>query len=176
MRFQNIEKESMLNGDGIRAVLWLSGCNHYCKGCQNPVTWDANDGLVYGEEAENELFGYVDKDYCSGLTLSGGDPMYPGNRAEVTELCRRFRERYGDTKTIWMYTGYAFEEIMKEPVLQYLDVIVDGEFVEELKNVHYMWAGSTNQAIWRKKDGFWIANEEYEQVLNDNTRNSCDIR
>lgn len=176
MKYHNILKDDMRNGDGLRAVLFVSGCNHYCKGCQNPVTWDANDGVDFDSKAQTELFDYVAKDYCAGMTLSGGDPLYPGNRNDITALCYAFRERFGDTKTIWLYTGYKFEEIMSEPVVQLLDVIVDGEFNEELADVHYEWAGSTNQTIWRKKDGFWYASESYEDTLNDSIRNTCDMR
>lgn len=153
MRFHNIEKDSMLNGEGIRTVLWLSGCNHFCDGCQNPVTWNPNDGIIFDGRAEEELFRYLDKDYCSGLTLSGGDPMFPDNRDDVLKLCQHFRQRYGNNKTIWLYTGYTMAEIADSNVLEYVDVVVDGEFQKDKKNINYMWAGSTNQRIWRKIDG-----------------------
>ena len=150
MRYHNITKDDMLNGEGLRTVLWVAGCNHHCKGCQNPSTWDPNDGLLFDEEAKKELFNYIDKDYCSGLTLSGGDPMYPENRNDVTELCKEFREKYGwNSKTIWMYTGYSIHELGNIKALDYIDVIVDGPFIEQLKDAKYLWAGSTNQGIWR---------------------------
>ena len=155
MRYHNISKDDMLNGEGLRTVLWVSGCNHYCKGCQNPSTWDPNDGVLFDEEAKKELWNYIDEDYCSGLTLSGGDPMYPENRDAIYCLCKEFRDRYGwGEKTIWMYTGYSIHELGGIPALNYIDVIVDGPFEEDKKNIKYMWAGSENQGIWRRVKGF----------------------
>ena len=84
MRYHNITKDDMNNGDGLRAVLWLAGCDHCCEQCQNPVTWDPNGGLPFDEEAKKELFDILSKDYISGITFSGGDPLFPGNRREVT--------------------------------------------------------------------------------------------
>ena len=155
MKYHDIEKVSLVNGDGIRTVLWVSGCSHHCKGCQNPVTWDPDDGIEFTAASLLELFDKCGRDYIDGLTLSGGDPMFPANRGEVTRICWMFRTQFGDRKTIWMYTGYTFEEIQDEPVLQYLDVIVDGEYIDELRDVNYMWAGSTNQKVWRKAGGVW---------------------
>ena len=168
MRFHEISKDNMNNGDGLRAVLWVAGCTHYCKGCQNPVTWDPLSGLPFDYDAEQELWSYLDADYCSGLTLSGGDPMYQGSRREITKLCQKFRDRYGDSKTIWMYTGYTYDEVKDEPVMQYIDVLVDGEFEEDKKSAAYMWAGSTNQRIWRKVDGVFKADPPtFEKSLNE---------
>ena len=100
----------MLNGDGLRVVLWVSGCDHCCRDCHNPVTWDPNGGLPFDEEAKAELFEALDRDYISGITFSGGDPLYFGNRMDVTELAGEIRERFPG-KTIWLYTGYTYEEI-----------------------------------------------------------------
>ena len=86
MRYHNITKDDMLNGDGLRTVLWLSGCSHCCYKCQNPVTWDPNGGLAFDEEAKEELFEALGKSYVSGITFSGGDPLYLGNRLELLEL------------------------------------------------------------------------------------------
>lgn len=159
MNYHDIEKDSMLNGEGIRTVLWVSGCNHGCKGCQNPSTWDPNDGLLFDEKAKEELWHYIDMDYCSGLTLSGGDPMYPANREAVLDICKEFRERYGwGKKTIWMYTGYNIHEIRDEEILNYIDVIVDGPFEKDKADVKYCWAGSTNQGIWRINRGIGSLN------------------
>jgi anaerobic ribonucleoside-triphosphate reductase activating protein len=91
-----------------------------------------------------------------GITLSGGDPMYPGNRKAILSLCKAFRHRFGDTKTIWMYTGYKLEEIQDDPILQYIDVLVDDVFVEELADVSYPWAGSTNQTVWQRQGKEWV--------------------
>ena len=91
----------MLNGAGLRVVLWVSGCSHRCPGCQNPLTWDPNDGVIFDEESKAELFGELSKEYIAGITLSGGDPLYDGNREEITGLCREIKEKFPE-KNIWM--------------------------------------------------------------------------
>ena len=136
----------MLNGDGLRAVLWVSGCSHRCPGCQNPVTWDADGGIPFDEAAKRELFAELAKDYISGVTFSGGDPLYPGNRAAVTGLAREIKEAFPH-KTVWLYTGYAWEEIASLPAMDYVDVLVDGEFEEEKKDNLLYWRGSANQRV-----------------------------
>ena len=105
MRYHNITKDDMLNGDGLRTVLWVAGCCHGCKGCQNPVTWDIEGGLPFDGEARAELFAELEKPYISGVTLSGGDPLHPANREETGALMKEMKERFPD-KTIWLYTGY----------------------------------------------------------------------
>ena len=147
MRFHNITKDDMLNGDGLRVVLWVAGCEHKCKNCQNPITWDKNDGLEIIEDTIKELCIELDKDYVSGLTLSGGDPLATFNRDETTRIVKRIREEYGDTKSIWVYTGYNYEEIEELEIMEYIDVLVDGKFVESLKDVNTPWKGSTNQRV-----------------------------
>ena len=112
----------MLNGDGLRVVLWVAGCNHCCKECQNPITWDPDGGLLFDESAKQEIFEQLEKPYISGITFSGGDPMHPVNRADVRELMSEIREKY-PTKTIWMYTGDSWEDICDLPVMQYVDVV-----------------------------------------------------
>lgn len=146
MRYHNITTDDMLNGDGLRTVLWVSGCTHRCQGCHNPITWDIDGGIPFDEAAENELFCKLKKDYISGITFSGGDPLHPQNREEITRLARLVRERFPD-KTIWLYTGYRWEEICDLDIVSLLDVCVDGEFVKSCADPKYHWAGSTNQRI-----------------------------
>lgn len=136
----------MLNGDGLRVVLWLAGCSHHCKNCQNPVTWDPEDGLVFDEAAKQEIFCELEKDYISGITFSGGDPLYPDSREELTRLIRVIKEDY-PKKTIWLYTGFLWEDICRLELIPYLDVLVDGRFVEELKDNNLPWKGSSNQRV-----------------------------
>ena len=107
MRYHNITKADMLNGDGLRVVLWLAGCAHYCRNCQNPITWDPQGGLPFDEAAREELFEELEKDYISGVTFSGGDPLYMDTREELLGLSREIKERYPG-KTIWLYTGYLW--------------------------------------------------------------------
>ncbi len=146
MRYHNITKDDMNNGDGLRAVLWLAGCDHCCKDCQNPVTWDPNGGIPFDEEAHNELFELLSRDYISGITFSGGDPLFPGNRRDVTLLAREIKEQYPE-KTIWLYTGFLYEEIKGLEVLKDVDVLVDGPFIVEEKNTQLHWVGSRNQRV-----------------------------
>lgn len=136
----------MLNGDGLRVVLWVSGCSHCCRECQNPVTWDANGGLPFDEEAREELFAMLARDYIAGLTLSGGDPLYSGNRAEVLKLAREVRQAF-PAKTIWLYTGFVWEAVEQLELMDYIDVVVDGEFVMEKKDTKLWWRGSSNQRV-----------------------------
>lgn len=146
MNYHNIEKDSMLNGDGLRVVLWLAGCEHHCKNCQNPITWDPDGGLYFCPDAYEEIFDELSKDYISGITFSGGDPLHLANRKEVMILVKVIKRNY-PTKTIWLYTGYEWEQIHRLPGIENIDVIVDGRFIEELADVTYPWAGSTNQRV-----------------------------
>lgn len=146
MKYHNITKCDMLNGDGIRVVLWVSGCSHACAGCHNKITWDACSGLDFDQNAKDELFDALGKDYISGITFSGGDPLFMGNRIEITNLAKEIKEKFPN-KTIWLYTGYKFEEIANLEVLKFIDVLVDGEFVIDLKDNNKKWAGSTNQRV-----------------------------
>lgn len=146
MRYHNITKDDMLNGDGLRVVLWVAGCSHCCKECQNPVTWDPNGGLPFREEERQEIFRELDKSYISGITYSGGDPMHPNNVTGITALAREIREKYPD-KTQWLYTGAKWESLVGEKVLRYLDVLVDGEFEADKKDITLQWKGSSNQRV-----------------------------
>ena len=146
MRYHNITKDDMLNGDGLRVVLWVAGCNHYCKECHNPVTWDPDGGLLFDAAAREEIFEQLRKPYISGITFSGGDPLHMANREEIRNLAKEIRENFPD-KTIWLYTGALWEQILQEPLLKYIDVLVDGEFVTELKDTKLLWKGSRNQRV-----------------------------
>lgn len=146
MRYHNITKDDMLNGDGLRVVLWVAGCTHKCKQCQNPITWDINGGLEFGESEKKEIFDQLDESYISGITFSGGDPLHPQNRQPVYELAKEIKEKYPD-KTIWLYTGFLWEEIKDLPIVPYLDVLVDGEFKIDLLDPQLHWKGSSNQRV-----------------------------
>lgn len=146
MRYHNITKDDMLNGDGLRVVLWVSGCSHACKGCQNPITWDANGGIPFDEEAKEEIFAELSKDYVSGITFSGGDPLFPANRGAIYALIEEIHEKYPE-KTMWLYTGFLWETIKELPCMKYLDVVVDGEFEIEKLSLTAHWKGSSNQRV-----------------------------
>ena len=136
----------MLNGDGLRTVLWVAGCSHGCKNCHNPITWDICGGIPFDEAAKEELFEALEPEYVSGITFSGGDPLHVQNRGEVGQLIEEIHEKFPN-KTIWVYTGYLWEEVKDLPYLKLADVLVDGPFVEELKDTTLHWKGSANQRV-----------------------------
>ena len=146
MRYHNITKDDMLNGDGLRVVLWVAGCAHACPGCHNPVTWDPEGGLPFDEAARQEIYEELEKDYVSGITFSGGDPLHPANMQGVTELARQIRSDFPD-KTIWLYTGSTWDEVRDLEVNRYVDVLVDGPFREDEKDSTLHWKGSANQQV-----------------------------
>ena len=146
MRFHNITKDDMLNGEGLRVVLWVAGCGHRCPGCHNPITWDETGGIEFDTYAEHELFEALNRPYISGITFSGGDPLFPSNRAEVGRLIEKCRTLF-PLKTIWLYTGYLWEEICGLDFIKTVDVIVDGRFDESQKDAKLFWKGSTNQRV-----------------------------
>ena len=146
MRFHNITKNDMLNGDGLRTVLWVAGCSHGCKGCHNPITWDICGGIPFDEAAKAELFEALEPDYVSGITFSGGDPLHMQNREEIGQLIEEVREKFPH-KTIWVYTGYLWDDVKDLPYVKLADVLVDGTFVEELKDTTLHWKGSSNQRV-----------------------------
>ena len=146
MNYHNITKDDMLNGEGLRVVLWVSGCNHNCPECQNPETHDPNSGLLFDEEAMDELLESLAPDYISGLTFSGGDPLYPGNRKTVTNIAKIVKEKFPE-KTIWCYTGYLYNQVKDLEIMKYIDILVDGPFIKDLNDNNLEWVGSSNQRI-----------------------------
>lgn len=146
MRYHNITKDDMRNGDGLRAVLWVAGCSHGCKGCHNPITWDICGGIPFDEAAKAELFEALKPSYISGITFSGGDPLHEKNREETGALIEEIKETFPE-KTIWVYTGFLWEEIRDLPCMKKVDVVVDGPFIEELKDNTLHWKGSSNQRV-----------------------------
>lgn len=146
MRYHNITKDDMLNGDGLRVVLWVAGCEHKCPECQNPITWDICGGIPFDDDAKKEVFDELDKPYTSGITFSGGDPLHMQNREETGKLIEEIRSKYPD-KTIWVYTGYEWQDVKDLPFIDKVDVLVDGRFEVALKDVNLPWRGSSNQKV-----------------------------
>lgn len=146
MRYHNITKDDLLNGDGIRVVLWVAGCEHHCPNCQNPITWDPDDGLEFTNETVLEIFEELKKDYNSGITFSGGDPLYSGNREKVLTVASSVKSWFPN-KTIWLYTGYCWEDICDLPGIENIDVIVDGPYIDQLRDTVLKWRGSSNQRV-----------------------------
>lgn len=151
MRYHNITHDDMLNGDGLRVVLWVAGCTHHCPQCQNPITWDIEGGLPFDEEAHDEVMTELEKDYVSGITFSGGDPLHPENRGTVGVLIEEIKEKYPQ-KTIWLYTGFVWDEIKNLPFVAQIDVLVDGPFQINKLDVKLYWRGSSNQRVINVKE------------------------
>lgn len=147
MNYFRVETESMTNGPGLRTILWVAGCEHHCKNCHNPETWNKDGGEKFTKETIETVMKEVGQDYCKGITFSGGDPLASYNLKTVTNLAKRIREEFGNKKDIWLYTGYTYEEVKKLSIMKYIDVLVDGEFIEELKDATLLWRGSSNQRI-----------------------------
>lgn len=153
MNYLAIERTSVSNGIGIRCVLWVSGCHHKCKGCQNKSSWDFNAGKVFGREELDYIIDYLQDEKVDGITFSGGDPLAPENIDAVCYIAKTIKDRYRNSKTIWCYTGYTFDEIKDKEVMKYIDVIVDGEYVEEERDLTLAFRGSRNQCIIEVKNG-----------------------
>lgn len=146
MKYLNILDCDIIDGDGVRVTLFVSGCSHRCKGCHNPESWDAFGGKEFTEETIERIEKLLDRDFVDGLTLSGGDPLFFQNRSEITKLCKRIKEKFPQ-KTIWLYTGYEYEEVKTLEVFDYVDVVVDGPFKIDLRDVSLAFRGSPNQRI-----------------------------
>lgn len=137
---------SIANGPGIRIVLWCQGCSLHCKGCHNSETWDPDGGEIFTCNDGADIIGWLKFPWISGLTLSGGHPLEPYNIDLCTELCKEVKEAVPD-KTIWLYTGWLWEDIKQLPIMQYVDVIVDGPYIEEQRNISLPYCGSNNQRV-----------------------------
>ena len=148
MNYYSITKNDMVNGDGLRVVLWVAGCEHCCKGCQNPETWAYEQGTVLDSEFEERIFEQINSnDLLSGVTLSGGDPMY--NPEALLVFLKHLKKR--TRANVWCYTGFVYEKLLKDPIrskcLKYIDVLVDGPFIESKRDVNLAFRGSSNQRI-----------------------------
>lgn len=183
MNYLKIEHEDVCNGTGLRVVLWLSGCSHHCYNCQNPQTWNPDSGIPFDESAKQEIFIELSKDYVSGITFSGGDPLYESNLSDVLSLVKEIRISFPE-KTIWLYTGYKLfinypeshrqhkyilstkpnaltniiydndlflkkqeEDKKRSEIISLCDVVVDGEYIDEQRDIALKWRGSSNQQV-----------------------------
>lgn len=161
MNYATIKKLDIANGPGLRVSLFVSGCTHHCKGCFNPEAWDFQYGHPFTEETEEEIFNALEFEHIKGLTLLGGEPFEPANQAVLVPFLRKYKERF-PSKDLWCYSGYNFEQDMltgnlgpweiTEEMLSYIDVLVDGEFVLDLKNPNLRFRGSANQRVIRVQD------------------------
>lgn len=149
MFYSKIKVNDVANGPGLRVSLFTSGCTHHCKGCFQPETWNFNNGEPYTSDVQKNIIEKSHSKYIAGLSLLGGDPL--DNVEGILTLLKEYREVFGNTKTIWLWTGYLFEEIINDErmskVLPFVDVIIDGQFIEDLKDITLKYKGSTNQRV-----------------------------
>lgn len=147
MRYNKIRKMDISNGEGIRVSIFFQGCEFHCKNCFNPETWDFSKGEEFTEDEINTIIELCKEDYIAGISILGGEPMHPKNIDASTLLAKKFKEVYPN-KTIWAWTGFLFDEYLKDKeISKYLDVLIDGQYVDELRNPNLKWRGSSNQRV-----------------------------
>lgn len=158
MNIAGINYESINDGEGVRTVIYVSGCSHKCPNCHNPQTHDVNYGVKFTNELQDEIISNIKKrPFISGITLSGGDPLHHNNISDVFDLIAKLKDKFPD-KNIWLYTGYRFEDVMNSPlrdmtttlrrrIVEICDVLVDGRYVDELRDLTLRFCGSGNQRV-----------------------------
>lgn len=160
MNYTKIYRADIANGQGFRVSLFVSGCARNCLGCFNKEAQDPNFGKPFDDKAKKKIFKELEHDWCKGLSLLGGDPMskLSDNRKVIIDFCKEVKKKF-PTKTIWMWTGYLFDEILEDKdmkdILKYIDVLIDGPFIKEKKDLTLKWCGSSNQHVidvakWRQ--------------------------
>ena len=153
MNYAEIKNCDIANGPGVRVSLFVSGCTHHCPGCFNQVAWDFDYGEPFTKEVRYAIMDSLRPDYIKGLSLLGGDPMEEANQPEILRIVRAVRERFGTTKSIWLWTGRRYEKVAQSPIFDYVDTVVDGPFIEHLKvKEKGCWFGSSNQRVIPLKD------------------------
>lgn len=173
MNYGEIKKHDIANGRGIRVSLFVSGCRHKCKGCFNPETWDFCYGKEFTTQTESEILEALTPAYIEGLSLLGGEPFEPENQPTLLELLKKVRTKLPD-KTVWCYSGYTFEELaglvpssaftgITKELLSLIDILVDGKFVQEKKNISLKFRGSENQRILDVKKSLASTSPVYAQ-------------
>ena len=146
MNYGKIKPVDVANGEGVRVSVFVSGCPHHCKGCFNPELWNYRAGDLFTWDTIDEIIDLCSKDYITGLSLLGGEPLDPKNLDWLTKLCLVFKRKFPH-KDIWCYTGYEWENVKQLYIMKYIDILVDGQFVEDLKDPRLRFRGSSNQRI-----------------------------
>lgn len=152
MNYQKITPISIADGIGCRVVLWVSGCGHDCYKCHNPDTHNPFSGYLFDEPAEKRLFELLRPTYIDGITFSGGDPLHPLNRGTITRLAKRIKSKLPE-KTIWLYTGYIYEQVCDLEVMKYIDVLVDGPYIDTQRCVGKFYGNTNQRIIFLKESG-----------------------
>ena len=147
MKYNIIRKMDISNGPGVRVSIFMQGCSFHCKNCFNKETWDFDNGKEFNKNTIDEVLNLCNQDYVKGLSILGGEPMHPKNIEGTTKLAKAFKEKYPN-KNIWVWSGFKFDQELKgKEVLNYVDVLVDGRYVDELHNPKLKWRGSSNQRV-----------------------------
>lgn len=157
MRYASIRSMDISDGEGIGISLFVQGCHFHCKNCFNQSTWDFNGGEEFTDDIKEKMFRLLDKPYMVRISILGGEPLSPPNRQEVRDLCEEIKQRFPNKK-LWLYTGYTLEEIKEFElnILDFVDVLVDGRYEDDKRNLRLQFRGSTNQTVWKKKNEAWL--------------------
>ena len=166
MRYNKIRKMDISNGPGVRVSVFMQGCAFHCKNCFNPETWDFKQGKEFTDEIIDKVLELASKDFIVGLSILGGEPMHPNNIEGTTKLAKSFKEKYPN-KTIWCWSGFLFDRDLKDKeVMKHIDVLVDGQYQDELHDFRLKWCGSSNQRVIDVQKSL----KENKTVLFDDTK------
>ena len=146
MRYNKIRKMDISNGEGVRVSVFFQGCSFHCKNCFNPETWDFESGKEFNDDVINHILDLCDNEYIVGLSILGGEPLHPFNIKGSTKLAKEFKKKYSD-KNIWLWSGFLFENLKDKEIMKYIDVLVDGQYVDELNDPTLDYRGSSNQRV-----------------------------
>ena len=147
MKYNIVRKMDISNGPGVRVSVFMQGCEFHCKNCFNPETWNFENGKDFTQGTIDEVLNLCNQDYIKGLSILGGEPMHPKNIDGTTKLAKAFKEKYPN-KNLWVWSGFKFDEDLKDKeVMKYVDVLVDGRYVDEMHNPNLKWRGSSNQRV-----------------------------
>lgn len=178
MNYGEIKNCDIANGEGVRVSLFVSGCTHHCKNCFNSETWDFNYGKPFTKETEDTIISYLAPDFIDGFSLLGGEPFEPQNQRVLVDLLRRIRAELPQ-KNIWCYSGYTFEELTldsrarcecTDEMLYMIDVLVDGEFKQDLYDISLSFRGSSNQRIIDVKNSLESGNIVLYSLISENIK------
>ncbi len=146
MRYNLIRKMDIADGPGVRVSIFLQGCEFHCKNCFNPETWNFDKGEEFTDEVLERLLDLCDEEYVQGLSILGGEPLHPRNIEGTIKIAKAFRERY-PKKDLWVWSGFLFENVVNKDIFNYIDVLVDGQYKDELHDFRLKWRGSSNQRV-----------------------------
>ena len=147
MQYSKIRKMDISNGPGVRVSIFMQGCTFNCPNCFNKETHDFSGGKEFDDSVINRVLSLSDNNYIVGLSILGGEPLHPKNIEGTIKLCKAFYEKFNGSKTIWIWTGYLFDQIVNKEIYDYVDVIVDGQYKDELHDFRLKWRGSSNQRV-----------------------------